>query len=144
MFKAFKNNIKLHQVCVLLMSSSQSCCEKYVRYSHDFREESIMKKFRLSVNEDKIVPLAVSCERKEERMCDYPPFSFIFLFLSAPFSFIHAMPQPSQTERCSQTWLALPVPSFLPLSSVVPPVPSLHVSNCHLPLKAQLMLPLPE
>ena len=52
MFKAFKNDIKLHQVCVLLMSSSQSCCEKYIRYSHDFREESVMKKFRLSVNED--------------------------------------------------------------------------------------------
>lgn len=61
MFKAFKNDIKLHQMCVLLMSSSQSCCEKYVRYPHDFREESVMKKFRLSVNEDKIVPLGVSC-----------------------------------------------------------------------------------
>lgn len=90
------------------MSSSQSC-EKYVRYSHDSGRKCYQK-FRLSVNEDKIVDWPFHVREKRRECVTTLTFSFIFLFLSAPFSFIHAMPQPSQTERCFPNVAGSPCP----------------------------------
>lgn len=98
-------------MCVLLMSSSQSC-EKYVRYSHDFREESVIKKFRLSVNEV-IVPLAASCERKRRECVTtlLSHLSFYFYLLHFPLSML-CLSQARQSAVPKRGWLSLSHPSY--------------------------------
>ena len=112
MFKAFKNDIKLHQMCVLLMSSSQSCCEKYVRYHMTSgrkvlwrRSDSVLMRIRLCHWVFHVRVKRIECVTN-------PPFSFFYFYLlHFPFSMLClSQARLSAVPKCG--WFFLSHPSY--------------------------------